>query len=227
MKNLAIIPARGGSKRIPKKNIKEFSGKPIISYSIENALKSDLFDEVMVSTDDSLIAEISIKYGAEVPFFRSEKNSNDFATTMDVILEVLDLYYQRNILFENVCCIYPTAPLMTAEDLCSGYKILIGNSNFDTVFPVTGFSYPIMRSLEIDENGFLKMKWPEYLNVRSQDIKPAYHDAGQWYWYKYSSLKSGKIINAKPFLINSLRTQDIDNLEDWKIAELKYQLLKS
>jgi N-acylneuraminate cytidylyltransferase len=225
MSNLAIIPARGGSKRIPRKNIKHFLGKPIISYSIEIAKKSGLFDEVMVSTDDKDIADIAINYGAKVPFYRSALNSNDFATTLDVIKEVFNEYFLRSTFFENVCCIYPTAPLIKLEDLTNGYDILKKNSNIDVVYPITSFSYPILRSLIIDDYGNIKMKWPEYEKTRSQDLAAAYHDCGQWYWYSSRSLTSGNFNNIKPIILDGLSVQDIDNEEDWKLAELKYKML--
>jgi len=225
MANLAIIPARGGSKRIPRKNIKHFLGKPIISYSIEIAKKSGLFDEIMVSTDNEDIAEIAIKYGAKVPFYRSTLNSNDFATTLEVIKEVFNEYILRNTFFENVCCIYPTAPLLKVEDLTNGYETLTKNNNIDVVYPITSFSYPILRSLIIDDDGNIKMKWPEYEKTRSQDLPAAYHDCGQWYWYSSRSLRSETFNNIKPIILDGLSVQDIDNEEDWKLAELKYKML--
>jgi N-acylneuraminate cytidylyltransferase len=223
--NICIIPARGGSKRVPRKNIKLFYGKPIIAYSIEAAIKINLFDEVMVSTDDEEIANIAQQYGAKVPFFRSSQNSNDFATTLDVINEVINEYRLRNIFYENVCCIYPTAPLIKLKDLFDGYEILTKNNNIDVVYPITSFTYPILRSLVIDDNGNIKMRWPEFERSRSQDLPAAYHDSGQWYWYSSRSLKSGTFNNSKPIILDSLSVQDIDNEEDWTLAELKYKIL--
>ena len=222
MTNLAIIPARGGSKRIPKKNIKLFLGKPIISYSIEIALQSKLFDEVMVSTDDEEIAHIAKEYGALVPFFRSKKNSNDYATTLDVLLEVTKEYRSKGIDYDNVCCIYPTSPLIKMKDLLNGYNLLLNNDN-DIIYPITPFSYPILRSLLIDENGFIQMKWPEFSKSRSQDLQQFYHDCGQWYWYKGKALALGRFDKIKPIIIDNIDVQDIDNEEDWKIAELKFR----
>ena len=224
MANLAIIPARGGSKRIPRKNIKEFLGKPIIAYSIDIALKSGLFDEIMVSTDDKEIAEVAIKFGAKLPFYRSQENSNDYATTMDVIQEVINEYKKINKTFENVCCIYPTAPLLQLNDLVNGFQMLQKDKN-DIVYPITKFSYPILRSLIIDDSGNIKMKWPEYSTSRSQDLETAYHDCGQWYWYSNESLNSGIFNNIKPIILDGFRVQDIDNEEDWNLAELKYKIL--
>lgn len=225
-RSIAVITARGGSKRIPRKNIKLFRGHPIIKYSIDAALKCNCFDEVMVSTDDKVIAEISVKLGAKVPFLRSEAASNDFATTPDVIEEVLMEYKKRNNSFEYCCCIYPTAALISAERLREGFNIL-KNKKADSVLPVVRFSYPIQRALKI-EDGRLKMIWPENLNARSQDLMPAYHDAGQFYWLKVDSfLKHRKLFsdNTYPSEIPESEVQDIDNEEDWKIAEMKHQIL--
>lgn len=224
MANLAIIPARGGSKRIPRKNCKDFLGKPIIAYSIENAMRSYLFDEVMVSTDDEEIASIARQYGAKVPFMRSLENSNDYATTIDVINEVLEQYRVIDLDFDNVCCIYPTAPLLQISDLVKGLDKLI-NGNYISVFPIAAFSYPIWRGLElVDEK--VKMVWPEYLNSRSQDLKSIYHDAGQWYWMTTNKL--GKALfteNSSSIVISEEYVQDIDTETDWVLAEIKYKLL--
>jgi len=228
MSNLAIIPARGGSKRIPRKNIKDFLGKPIIAYSIEAALKSDLFDEVMVSTDDKEIAEIAIKYGAKAPFLRSEKNADDYATTVDVLIEVIEKYKAQGSTFENIACLYPSAPFTTSNKLKEAYTILI-SKKLDAVFPVMPFSFPIQRSLKMNE-GKLEYFYPEFENSRSQDLEKAYHDAGQFYFINTSSLLINKSIlskNTGAILITELEAQDIDNETDWKIAEIKYELLQS
>lgn len=228
MSNLAIIPARGGSKRIPRKNIKDFLGKPIIAYSIEAALKSQLFDEVMVSTDDTEIAEISIQYGANVPFLRSEKNADDYATTVDVLIEVIEKYNSQGRTFENVACLYPSAPFTTSNKLKEAYKILI-SKKIDAVFPVMPFSFPIQRSLKL-KDGKLSYFYPEFENSRSQDLEKAYHDAGQFYFINKSSLLINKSIitkNTGAILITELEAQDIDNETDWKIAEIKYELLQN
>ncbi len=226
MRNLAIIPARGGSKRIPRKNIKDFLGKPIIAYSIEAAINSELFDEIMVSTDDNEIAEVALKYGAKVPFLRSNKNSDDYSTTMDVIKEVISEYGSKiNTEFENGCCIYPTSPLIKIDQLKNGYNKLISN-NFTSVFTAVEFSYPIWRGLNIDENNIAKMIWPQHLNDRSQDLQKVYHDAGQWYWFKIKEL-SDSFFSGKSAIIklDETEVQDIDNLTDWKLAEFKYKIL--
>lgn len=227
-KKIAIIPARGGSKRIPRKNIKFFFGRPIIEYSIKAALDTGLFDEVMVSTDDQEIAEISIKAGAQIPFFRSSDASNDFASTADVICEVLQSYQLVNKFYEIGCCIYPTAPFINPDLLMKGFDLFRSN-NFDVVFPVTQFAYPIQRSIRILENSKGEMQWPENSTKRSQDLEPIFHDVGQYYWFKSDILLKKKTLNTENFgviIVKELMAQDIDNEEDWKIAELKYGLLK-
>lgn len=225
MSRLAIIPARGGSKRIPRKNIKYFLGRPIIAYSIQMALNCGLFDEVMVSTDDLEIAAIAKHYGANVPFIRKEHNADDFATTIDVLKEVETEYQQQfGRSFESICCIYPTAPLINKLHLGNGLELLIQN-NLDSVFPVVAFSYPIWRGLEIDK-GLTSMIWPEHAQSRSQDLKSAYHDAGQWYWYNPDRIERSLFTNhTASIILNEYEVQDIDTLSDWKLAELKYNLL--
>ena len=226
MKNVAIIPARGGSKRIPRKNVKDFLGKPIIAYSIETALKSELFDEVMVSTDDKEIAGIAKKYGANIPFMRSKENADDYATTVDVLLEVLADYNKQNKAFNYGCCIYPTAPLLTQKELIKGYELLKEQS-FDTVFPVVKFGNPILRSLKLEE-GKVTMNWPEYIDTRSQDLPDSYHDAGQFYWFQTDELTEQKKLftsNSGALILKEEQVQDIDTEQDWKLAELKVRLL--
>jgi len=228
IKNIAIIPARGGSKRIPRKNIKEFLGKPIIAYSIEAALKSELFDEVMVSTDDSEIAEIVKKYGAIVPFLRTNKNADDFATTADVLLEVLEEYKKGGKEFDNLCCIYPTAPFVTSQKLKDSFNLMI-EKYADSVIPVVKFSYPIQRSFRITNENNLEYIWSENTNKRSQDLEPAYHDAGQFYWTNVESFYKNKNLvteNSIPFILSEMEVQDIDNDIDFKLAEVKYKLIK-
>lgn len=229
MPNLCIIPARGGSKRIPRKNIREFLGKPIIAYTIETVKKSNLFDVIMVSTEDSEISKVARNYGAEVPFIRSRENANDHATTAAVIKEVINNYAQINREFELICCCYPTAPLMTSDRLIEGFK-KIQLDNIKSVFPVVAFNYPIFRSLNLDKSGLVAMNWPENLNTRSQDLPQAFHDAGQWYWIKTKEfLSSESILSEAAFglQLDELEVQDIDNEIDWKIAELKYELIQS
>lgn len=228
MANLAIITARGGSKRIPRKNIKDFLGKPIIAYSIETALNSGLFDYVMVSTDDDEIAGVAKDYGAEVPFMRSKQTADDFTGTAEVVIEVLNDLQKTGKQFDNACCIYPTAPFISKETLIEAYQLLV-HGKFDSVFPVCQFSYPIQRALEIN-NSKTTMVNPENLNKRSQDLQPRYHDAGQFYWMNFNSfVKEKKLFtnNTGSIILNELQVQDIDNETDWKLAEMKYELLQS
>lgn len=226
MGNLAIITARGGSKRIPKKNIKDFCGKPIIAYSIEAALKSGVFDEVMVSTDDEEIKKIAIEYGARVPFMRSEATSNDNAMTNVVLLEVLDEYMKRGKEFQFFCCIYPTAPFLTADRLKEGMEKLI-NEKVDSVLPVVQFSFPPQRCFVIrDEN--VAFLYPENAQVRSQDLEPYYHDVGQFYCLNSREFQKQKVLimsKTMPVIINEMEVQDIDNYSDWEMAEMKYRML--
>ena len=226
MKSIAVITARGGSKRIPRKNVKAFCGKPILCYSIEAALKSGCFETVMVSTDDEEIAEIAKEAGAEVPFLRSEKTSGDFATTADVLNEVIEEYEKRSVKFDALCCIYPTAPFVTAEKLHVAMDTF-EKEGADTVMPVVAYSFPPQRSLRI-QNGYLTPQYPECMQMRSQDLEKIYHDVGQFYIVKVESfVKSGKIIgdNACPIIVSDLEVQDIDTFEDWAIAEMKYKLM--
>jgi pseudaminic acid cytidylyltransferase len=226
-KKVAIITARGGSKRIPRKNIKNFLGFPIIKYSIEAAIQSRCFDEVMVSTDDKEIADVALSYGAKVPFFRSEKNSDDFTGTADVLAEVILEYKEKGYNFDYLCCIYPTAPFVTDALLKQAMEELISN-NADCVLPVVRYSYPIQRSLKI-ENDKAVMVWPENYLARSQDLMPIYHDCGQFYCLKTESLlEQMKLFanNTIPIVISETQVQDIDNEDDWKLAEIKYKFLK-
>lgn len=227
MKNLCIIPARGGSKRIPRKNIRPFLGKPIIAYSIETALESGLFDEVMVSTDDDEIAKIAAEHGAKVPFLRSEENSDDHASTYDVIEEVLNEYKKEGSAFKSVCCIYPCAPFVTTERLKEGCQLLI-DEQLDSVFPIMEFSYPIQRAIRV-QNGKVELFTPSYINYRSQDIEKSYHDAGQFYWINTANMLRKKGIltdNCRGIVITEIEGQDIDNEMDWKLAELKFKLFR-
>jgi pseudaminic acid cytidylyltransferase len=226
VKNLAIIPARGGSKRIPGKNIKAFLGKPIIAYSIEAALKSGLFDEVMVSTDDEAIAEMAKKYGAKVPFLRSPKNADDFATTAEVLVEVIDEYKRIAKHFAMACCLYPTAPFVTPLQLQNAHSRMI-DEELDSIYPVVPFSYPIQRALRINDGrlGFIN---PEFATARSQDVPKAYMDAGQFYFFQVDAfLKSKSLLMPKTgaMIISELTAQDIDNEVDWQLAEMKYKLI--
>ena len=226
MKSVAIITARGGSKRIPRKNIKEFCGKPILAYSIEAAIKSGMFDRVMVSTDDEEIAETARTYGGEVPFFRSEKTAGDYATTNDVLLEVLEEYEKRGEHFDLGCCIYPTAPFVTAKKLTDAVKQLL-DSDADTLIPVVRFSYPPQRAMVV-RDGRLVFGHPEYLDSRSQDLEPHYHDVGQFYIFRTENFKRNRKLmvgNILPLVVPETEIQDIDTLTDWEIAEIKYRRL--
>lgn len=228
MGNLCIIPARGGSKRIPRKNIKLFLGKPIIAYSIEAALHSGLFDEIIVSTDDNEIAEIAKGYGAKVPFLRTEKTSNDYATTFDVVEEVLLQYKEFNKVFDYTCCLYACAPFVTKGKLIDSFQVLKSN-NFDSVFPVMPFGFPIQRALKMDDDNKINFFYPEFSLSRSQDLEQSYHDAGQFYWMNTEKcLQHRKILsdNTGSIVISEMEGQDIDNEIDWKLAELKYELFK-
>ena len=225
-KAIAIITARGGSKRIPKKNIKEFCGKPIIAYSIRAALDSGIFDEVMVSTDSEEIAEIARAYGAKVPFMRSAKTSDDFATTADVLMEVLERYQEMDRTFDVMSCIYPTAPFVTPQKLQSAYDTLI-KEHAVMAMPVVAFSYPPQRSYILQGN-MLEMKWKENYNKRSQDLEKMYHDAGQFYMYQvdqYVRLKGQIDQSIVPVIVDEMEVQDIDNETDWKLVEQKFRLM--
>lgn len=223
MSAIAIITARGGSKRIPRKNVKEFCGKPIIAYSIEAALGAGIFDEVMVSTDDDEIAEIARAAGASVPFMRSSENAGDYASTDDVLMEVLKDYKQFGKEFDRFCCIYPTAPFVTSEKLIKAMSLL---DEADSVMPVVAFSFPPQRCMVLNEDGELSMKWPEHAKTRSQDLEPYYHDCGQFYCCKtdlFMEYKTTDLPHMVPMIMSELEVQDIDNQDDWDIAELKYR----
>jgi pseudaminic acid cytidylyltransferase len=226
MDRICIIPARGGSKRIPRKNIKDFLGKPIIAYSIEIAIKSGLFDEVMVSTEDAEIAAIAEEYGAKVPFLRSSKCADDFATTFEVLQEVmLNTRYEG---VEKACCIYPTSPLLTTIIIKDGLAKL-EQFNFDSVFAIQKFGFPIQRAFRMVENN-IQWIYPENALKRSQDIEQAYHDAGQFYWFNTNIIRNGNSLltsNSGGLIIEETQAQDIDNETDWKIAEFKYKLLQN
>ncbi len=223
-KNIAVIPARGGSKRIPKKNMKDFMGKPMIAYAIEAAQKSKLFDEIMVSTDCEEITNIAKKYGAKVPFMRSDKNASDYATTTDVLFEVLDTYKEQGIEFENLCCIYPCVPFLTGAILQEAYSQFTG---FESLMPVCKYPVPVEWALQIDK-GYLHAHNKEALEIRSQDLIDKYYDVGMFYYsttkafYTHKNLLSAK---TKAFIMDEIHVQDIDNESDWKMAELKYRIL--
>ena len=224
---LCIIPARGGSKRIPHKNIKVFSGKPMISYSIDAALKSKCFDKVIVSTDDKEIADIAIEYGAEIPFIRPEELANDLTGTLPVIKHAIEWFDENDVAPNEVCCLYATAPLVQAQSLQKAYQQL-QNTQADYCFSVTSFPFPIQRAIKVTQENRVEMFQSEHFNTRSQDLVEAYHDAGQFYWGKASAFKAMLPLfseSASPYLLPRHLVQDIDTPEDWKRAELMYQVL--
>ena len=224
---IAIIPARGGSKRIPRKNIKAFHGKPMIAYSIEAAQKSGCFDRIIVSTDDQEIADTAFKYGAEVPFLRPADIADDYATTMDVMVHAIQYLAKENISPEFVCCIYATAPFILADDLRKGLGIL-NDTKKEYAFSATSFPFPIQRAIKLNEQGDVKMFSEQYADTRSQDLVEAYHDAGQFYWGRTSAFIARKAIfaeHSKVVLLPRKRVQDIDTVEDWELAEALFAVL--
>ncbi len=224
--NIAIIPARGGSKRIPRKNIKDFCGKPMIAWSIEAALASGCFEQVIVSTDDLEIAEVSKKYGAEVPFLRPKELAGDFIPTRPVMQHAIKELTLAGFNIKDICCLQATAPLIKAHDIKDAYrKFVLQNKGF--VFSASSFSYPIQRAFYINEDGLARMFNPENINIRSQDLTAAYHDAGQFYWGdKNSFLSDDTIFEAfsTPYILTREKVQDIDTLEDWEFAERLFML---
>ena len=225
---LAVIPARGGSKRIPRKNIKEFHGKPMIAWSIQAALNSGCIDEVWVSTDDEEIAAIAQTYGAKVPFIRPAHLSDDFATTADVMqhaVQECQIQYQQ--LPDYVCCLYATAPFVQQQDLLQGFE-LIQSKDLDYVFSATNYSFPIQRAIKIDSDGKVNMFSPEFFNTRSQDLEEAWHDAGQFYWGTAQAWLQKHTVfspNSNIIALPSYRVQDIDTLSDWHRAEMIASLM--
>lgn len=228
MARIAIIPARGGSKRIPRKNIKPFLGKPIIAYSIEAALSTNLFDEVMVSTDNDEIASIAKKYGATVPFYRSSENASDYSTTVDVLLEVIEKYKSQGKKFDLGCCIYPSAPFSSQKLITEGYTKLVKEA-YEVVFPAIAYGHPIQRSFSIDQDDQIELFSESKEFSRTQDLLTYYHDAGQFYWFNTHSLLANKSLfkgKVAAIKVSQLEAHDIDEPEDWDMAELKYKLLK-
>lgn len=227
MKSIAIITARGGSKRIPRKNIRDFCGKPIIAYSIEAALESGVFDEVMISTEDEEIAEIAQKYGAAFPFRRSNELAGDHAMTLDVVMEVVNEYKKLGKEPESVCCLYPTAPFVTAGKLRKA-SMLLEEGGAEAVLPVVKFSFPPQRCFVIDGE-YVKFKWKEYELSRSQDLEPFYHDAGQFYFIKTEAMATQHTLvpdKTLPLVMDEMEVQDIDHMDDWNIAEIKYRAMQ-
>lgn len=228
MRTLAVIPARGGSKRIPGKNLKVFEGKPILHWAIAKADEAGVFDALMVSTDDAEIAASARAAGAEVPFLRSAETADDHATLLDVLSEVVEAYGRMGQSFDAVCCILPTAVLMTAGRLREGCA-MFATGQYDSVFPVVRFPAPIQRALRRDEAGLISMFQPEHYRSRSQDLEPAYHDAGQFYWMSSEACLERRSTfegQAGGLVIDETEAQDIDTETDWRIAELKHRLMR-
>jgi len=224
---ICIIPARGGSKRIPRKNIKDFWGKPMIAYSIKAALKSGCFDRVIVSTDDLEIAQVAKTFGAEVPFMRPDELANDYAGTLSVIKHAIEWFEEHESKPSEICCLYATAPFVQASSIKQAYKQL-QTTQADYCFSVTSFAFPIQRAIKITQQQRIEMFFPEYFNTRSQNLEEAYHDAGQFYWGKAEAFKQHKPIfseHASPFILPRHLVQDIDTQEDWLRAEMMYQVL--
>jgi pseudaminic acid cytidylyltransferase len=226
--NIAIIPARGGSKRIKDKNIKEFAGKSIISYSIAAALESKLFSHVIVSTDSNEIAAVAEKCGAIAPFRRPANLSDDHTPTAPVLMHAIDWALKSGINAKYACCIYPTAPFVRPEDLKDGFNLL-ESKDAHSVISITTFPFPIQRALRINSKGFTEMFWPEHERTRSQDLPEAYHDAGQFYWVSCDKFRKKQQLYSSetlPVILPRNLVQDIDTLEDWETAETKYEILK-
>jgi len=225
---ICVIPARGGSKRIPRKNIKEFFGKPIISYSIEAAIKSNCFEEVIVSTDDEEIAEISIKYGAHVPFIRPQNLSDDLSSTLSVVKHAIEQIDINNNI-ENVCCLYATAPFIDVKTITQSYEKFI-SSKASYCLGVTIFSFPIQRALKISSKNRIEMVNKDNSNKISQHFEKTYHDAGQFCWGKAAAFREELSIysgSTLPYVLKSNLVKDIDTIEDWLHAEAMYKILKS
>lgn len=225
---LCVIPARGGSKRIPRKNIKEFCGQPMIGYSIQAAIKSVCFDQVIVSTDDAEIAEVAKSYGASVPFMRPEDLSNDYAGTVPVIKHAIEWFAENDVPSAEVCCLYATAPFVQAQSIQQAYQQM-KETQAEYCFSVTSFAFPIQRAIKLNSQQRVEMFSPENFVKRSQDLEEAYHDAGQFYWGTADAWKQEKPIFseiASPFILPRYLVQDIDTPEDWQRAELMYQVLQ-
>lgn len=225
---LAVIPARGGSKRIPRKNIKSFCGKPMIAWSIEAALQSGCFDHVVVTTDDTEIAEVARQCGAQVPFMRPIALSDDHTGTIPVIRHAIEWFSERGQVSDQVCCIYATAPFICAADIQRGLDILTAAGS-DYAFAVTKYPFPIQRSIRITDQGRVAMFNPEHFNTRSQDLEEAYHDAGQFYWGRATAWLASKVIfgpDAAAIQLPRYRVQDIDSVEDWQMAEYLFHAVK-
>lgn len=227
--NIAIIPARGGSKRIPRKNVREFCGQPLIAYSILAAKHSGLFDHIIVSTDDEQIRDIANQYGAETPFVRPPELANDHATTVPVIRHAISWVQQHMGKVDYACCIYATAPFIQAKAIREANEMLISKKVSGYVFSATTMPFPIQRTFRVKSDGFVEMFEPHNYNTRSQDLEEAYQDAGQFYWGSAEAYNSEKIFfstDSVAYVLPRHMVQDIDTLEDWRRAELMYEALK-
>ena len=225
--NICIIPARGGSKRLPGKNTKDFFGKPVISYAIECAQQTNLFDTIFVSTDCELIARIARDSGAEVPFMRSIETADDHASTLAVLKEVINEFEKREVQYKRLLCMYPVTPLTTPENIMQGLHALEKAPN-SLVFPVLEYGHPIWRAISI-ENGQASRLWDDNTAKRTQDLKPTYHDAGQWYWMQSENILNEDSLGdlpISPVIIDETKAQDVDTYSDWKMLELKYRATK-
>ena len=227
-KLLCIIPARGGSKRIPHKNIKDFKGKPIIAYAVDTVKASGIADEIMVSTDDIEIAEVAMQYGATFPFKRGDLTANDTAGVAEVLVEVVEEYKRRGQEFDYVLCVYATNPLLRKETLQKAYEIITTNAEVESINTLEAYSYPPQRGMIINEQGFAVMNQPEFYSARSQDLPKLYHDSCQFFLFKtYALLRDKKLYteHTYPIVISEMESQDIDTIEDWKLAEMKYDIM--
>ena len=226
--NVCVIPARGGSKRIPRKNIRDFCGQPMMAWSIQAAQQAGCFDRIIVSTDDQEIAKIAINYGAQIPFLRPREVSNDTATTRDVIVHSLDWLNELKIKCDALCCIYATAPFVRSEEILRGRELLELCDDKTFVYTATSFPFPVQRAIRINPEGASSMLYPEHVNTRSQDLEEAYHDAGQFYWGRPTAWSSRNSLfdNGKPMILPRWRVQDIDTEEDWHRAEMLYKVLE-
>ncbi|MEA9598558.1 pseudaminic acid cytidylyltransferase [Polynucleobacter sp. AP-Sanab-80-C2] len=225
---IAIIPARSGSKRIPQKNIRDFSGKPIIAWSIAAALNSKCFDRIIVTTDSPMIAEIARSYGAETPFLRPANLSDDHTPTIPVIQHAIKEASYKYGEFSLACCIYPTAPLISSEDIAEGLNALLNSDSAEFSFGAARFSYPVQRGFTFDGNNGVRLIYPEHRNTRSQDLPPVFHDAGQFCWGFSSAFLAGKDIftaTSIPIILPTLKVKDIDTIEDWEAAEFAFNLI--
>jgi len=226
--NICVIPARGGSKRIPRKNIKEFLGQPVIAYSIKAAIDSQCFDKVIVSTDDAEIAEVVKSFGASVPFMRPDELADDDASTIPVVKHAIEWFDDQGQSPSEVCCLYATAPFVRASTIRKAYEQM-QSTQADYCFTATSFAFPIQRAIKITAENRVEMLYPEHLETRSQDLEESYHDAGQFYWGKAEAFKQQKPLfskSATPYILPRYLVQDIDTLEDWKKAELMYKTIK-